>query len=90
MTRVPILTIFVFVVFMILMPILLLNMLIAMMASTYDRIDKKSQKDWIYQWAKITIILEQTFTLEQLLKYQESYSVKIDNPAQIEKGNFSK
>ena len=80
----------VFIVFMLMMPILLLNMLIAMMASTFEKVIKKSEKDWIHQWAKIVIVLERTFSTADLLKFQESYSVKIDNPTQLEKGCYSK
>lgn len=70
------------------MPILLINMLIAMMASTFDKIIIKSEKDWIHQWAKIVIMLEQTFSNEDLLKFQQKYSVKIENPLDIHKGLY--
>ena len=73
----------VFVIFMILMPILLLNMLIAMMATTFERVIKKSEKDWIHEWAKITITLERTFTTDQLLEYQKVYSVEIDSKSYV-------
>ena len=73
----------VFVIFMILMPILLLNMLIAMMATTFERVIKKSEKDWIHEWAKITITLERTFTTDQLLEFQKVYSVEIDSKSYV-------
>jgi len=79
LTRAPAMAIGVFVIFMILMPILLLNMLIAMMATTFERVIKKSEKDWIHEWAKITITLERTFSPDELLEYQKVYSVEIDN-----------
>ena len=40
------LTKIVFAIFMILMPILLLNMLIAMMGNTYNQVIAKSEKEW--------------------------------------------
>ena len=80
----------VFIIFMVMMPILLLNMLIAMMASTFEKVIQKSEKDSIHQWAKIVIVLERTFSTEQLLKFQEKYSVKIENPSQIERRPDSK
>ena len=73
----------VFVIFMILMPILLLNMLIAMMATTFERVIKKSEKDWIHEWAKITITLERTFTTDQLLEFQKVHSVEIDSKSYV-------
>lgn len=85
MTQTPILTVLVFAVFMIVTPILLLNMLIATMANTYVKVIEKSERDWIHQWAKIVIVLERTFIAEQLLEFQKLYSVKIDNPAEIER-----
>ncbi|XP_067932842.1 transient receptor potential cation channel subfamily V member 5-like [Watersipora subatra] len=76
-TSTPWLTMIVFVIFMLMMPILLLNMLIAMMSSTFYEVIKKSEKDWILQWAKIVIALESTFNKKDLLKYQEMYSIQI-------------
>lgn len=73
---------------MILTPILLLNMLIAMMATTFVTIIEKSERDWLHQWAKIIILLERTFTAEELLKHQSTYSVKIDKPPVIEKDSY--
>ena len=45
-TRMPVLTKAVFAVFAILVPILLLNMLIAMMGNTYQQIINRSEKEW--------------------------------------------
>ena len=42
----PGLTKFVFVVFAIFVPILLLNMVIAMFVTTYERIISRSEKEW--------------------------------------------
>ena len=48
-TVLPGLTKLVFVVFAILFPILLLNMLIAMIANTYQQIIRRAEKEWIRQ-----------------------------------------
>lgn len=39
----------VFILFMILVPILLLNMLIAMMGNTYSQVIERSEKEWVKQ-----------------------------------------
>ena len=53
----PDLTKAVFVVFAILVPILLLNMLIAMMANTYEHIIARSEKEWKRQVTRLNRIL---------------------------------
>ena len=67
----------VFLVFALLVPILLLNMLIAMMGNTYQQIISRSVKEQKRQWAKIIIVLERTFSRKQLLKFQQEYSVML-------------
>ncbi|RMZ97638.1 Transient receptor potential cation channel subfamily V member 6, partial [Brachionus plicatilis] len=67
----------VFVVFMILMHILLLNMLIAMMGNTYHQIIKKSEKEWRRQWAQVVILLERSFSPKELQKFQNQYSITL-------------
>ncbi|CAF0893285.1 unnamed protein product [Brachionus calyciflorus] len=67
----------VFVSFMILMHILLLNMLIAMMGNTYHQIIKKSEKEWRRQWSQVIILLERSFSPKELQKFQKKYSIKI-------------
>ncbi|CAL1532061.1 unnamed protein product [Lymnaea stagnalis] len=71
------LTKIVFALFMILVPILLLNMLIAMMGNTYTQVISKSTKEWWKQWAKIVIVLERGISKKKLIEYQKSYSVKL-------------
>lgn len=39
----------VFILFMIMVPILLLNMLIAMMGNTYSQVIERSEKEWVKQ-----------------------------------------
>ncbi|XP_063430515.1 transient receptor potential cation channel subfamily V member 5-like isoform X2 [Mytilus trossulus] len=85
-TKYPGLTKVVFAVFMILVPILLLNMLIAMMGNTYTQVINKSEKEWRKQWAKIVVVLERSFTRKQLLKFQQEYSIKLTNTEDCDLG----
>ncbi|XP_052781748.1 transient receptor potential cation channel subfamily V member 5-like isoform X2 [Mya arenaria] len=81
LTRYALLTKLVFAVFMILVPILLLNMLIAMMGNTYQSVIIKSEKEWRKQWAKIVVVLERGYTRKQLRKFHQEYSIKLAGPA---------
>lgn len=83
------LTKIVFAIFMILMPILLLNMLIAMMGNTYNQVIAKSEKEWRMQWAKIVVVLERGFTKKQLLKFQKDYSVALTGVPKHQLGEYS-
>uniref|UniRef100_H2ZM53 Ion transport domain-containing protein n=1 Tax=Ciona savignyi TaxID=51511 RepID=H2ZM53_CIOSA len=67
------LSIILFVIFMLLVHILLLNMLIAMMTRTYEKITKKSEKVWRRQWASMVIIMERSHSNADKLKFQEHY-----------------
>ena len=49
----PALTTTVFVIFMIMVPILLLNMLIAMMGNTYAQVIQQSEKEFVKQVSKV-------------------------------------
>ncbi|GFO42754.1 transient receptor potential cation channel subfamily v member 6, partial [Plakobranchus ocellatus] len=71
------LTKIIFALFMILVPILLLNMLIAMMGNTYTQVISKSTKEWWKQWAKIVVVLERGVSKKKLLQYQSAYSVEL-------------
>lgn len=48
-TTYPNLSKMVFAIFMVLVPILLLNMLIAMMGNTYAHVIEQSEKEWVKQ-----------------------------------------
>ncbi|XP_062610763.1 uncharacterized protein LOC134272556 isoform X2 [Saccostrea cucullata] len=74
------LTKIVFAIFMMLVPILLLNMLIAMMGNTYTMVIAKSEKEWRKQWAKIVVVLERGFSRKQLLNFQKMYAIKMLGP----------
>ncbi|CAG7720996.1 unnamed protein product [Allacma fusca] len=67
----------VFIIFMILVPILLLNMLIAMMGNTYSQVIERSEKEWIKQWAKLVVALERSVSQEDAKKYIQEYSIKL-------------
>ncbi|VVC45404.1 Ankyrin repeat,Ankyrin repeat-containing domain,Ion transport domain [Cinara cedri] len=67
----------VFTVFMVLVPILLLNMLIAMMGNTYAHVIEQSEKEWMKQWAKIVVTLERAVPQKAARNYIEEYSIQL-------------
>ncbi|XP_037824937.1 uncharacterized protein LOC119613071 [Lucilia sericata] len=67
----------VFVMFMIFVPILLLNMLIAMMGNTYAHVIEQSEKEWMKQWAKIVVTLERAVPQADAKSYLEAYSIPL-------------
>uniref|UniRef100_A0A1B0BB69 Ion transport domain-containing protein n=1 Tax=Glossina palpalis gambiensis TaxID=67801 RepID=A0A1B0BB69_9MUSC len=67
----------VFVMFMIFVPILLLNMLIAMMGNTYAHVIEQSEKEWMKQWAKIVVTLERAVPQADAKNYLEAYSIPL-------------
>ncbi|EDW06285.2 uncharacterized protein LOC6584990 [Drosophila mojavensis] len=67
----------VFVIFMIFVPILLLNMLIAMMGNTYVTVIEQSEKEWMKQWAKIVVTLERAVPQSDAKGYLEAYSIPL-------------
>ncbi|CAH2057154.1 unnamed protein product, partial [Iphiclides podalirius] len=75
MTTYPNLAKAVFAVFMVFVPILLLNMLIAMMGNTYAHVIEQSEKEWVKQWAKIVVALEQSVAQEDAHRYLQEYSI---------------
>jgi len=56
-TRLPPLTKIVFVAFAVLVPILLINMLIAMMGNTYEQIIRRSEKEWKRQVRAASVVM---------------------------------
>ena len=58
--------------------ILLFNMLIALMVSTYDK-TSEHKNEWIRQWAKMVLSLEQTLTKKEKIKQQNAYSHMLNN-----------
>ncbi|XP_063952787.1 transient receptor potential cation channel subfamily V member 6-like [Lytechinus pictus] len=92
----PGISIILMVLFAILIPILLLNMLIAMMAKTYTEIMARAVMEWKRQWAMIVLQAERTVDPQQLVRYQKAYSASItfDHPQAVSTEtthtNFSK
>ncbi|XP_041970712.1 uncharacterized protein LOC121727076 [Aricia agestis] len=79
----------VFTVFMVFVPILLLNMLIAMMGNTYAHVIEQSEKEWVKQWAKIVVSLERSVAQEDAHKYLQEYSIGLgpsDDPRYEQRG----
>lgn len=66
-----------FVLFMILMPILLLNMLIAMMGNTYSLVISESEREWTMQWAKILLELEKALSPKESKQFLSQYTITI-------------
>lgn len=66
----------VFAIFMVFVPILLLNMLIAMMGNTYAHVIEQSEKEWMKQWAKIVITLERAIPQSDACNYLQVGSLK--------------
>ncbi|KAL0861501.1 hypothetical protein ABMA27_009029 [Loxostege sticticalis] len=75
LTTYPNLTKTVFAVFMVFVPILLLNMLIAMMGNTYAHVIEQSEKEWVKQWAKIVVSLERSVGQEDAHRFLQEYSI---------------
>jgi transient receptor potential cation channel subfamily V protein 6 len=69
------LTVAMFVLFIILVPILLLNMLIAMMGNTYGEVIAKSEREWSRQWAKMLIDLERGLNPDEAMACINAYSM---------------
>jgi ankyrin repeat protein len=64
---------FLFLVYMIVVAVLLVNMLIAMMGHTYEDIASRPN-EWLRQWARIVLIVERGLVKEQRLLFQTKYS----------------
>ncbi|KAB0794778.1 hypothetical protein PPYR_11617 [Photinus pyralis] len=67
----------VFIIFMVFVPILLLNMLIAMMGNTYAHVIEQSEKEYTKQWAKIVVTLERAIPQADAHRYLQEYSISL-------------
>ena len=67
----------IFVFFQIFIPILLFNMLIAMMGNTYASVNEKSEKEFLKMWAKIIMSFERSVPQKQAKEYLEKYSIRL-------------
>ncbi|UJR10551.1 hypothetical protein I4U23_014751 [Adineta vaga] len=68
-----------FIIFMILTPILLLNMLIASMGNTYQRIITISERERNRQWAQLVLTIERSCSPKQRFDYQGAYAIGADD-----------
>ncbi|GAB0094008.1 hypothetical protein DMENIID0001_092090 [Sergentomyia squamirostris] len=62
-----------FVIFMVIVAVLLVNMLIAMMGNTYQKI-AETRNEWQRQWARIVLVVERGVAPAERLKNLNSYS----------------
>lgn len=76
-SRHPTLAKLLFFYFMLFVTVLLMNMLIAMMANTYQSISDRSEKEWRRQWAQIIMVLERSVKPSELKRLQDEYSVNM-------------
>lgn len=76
-SRHPTLAKLLFFYFMLFVTVLLMNMLIAMMANTYQNISDRSAKEWRRQWAQIIMVLERSVSPLELKRLQDDYSVNM-------------
>lgn len=78
---------FFFVLFLILVPILLLNMLIAMMGNTYSQLITQSEREWTIQWANILVEIERALPKKEATMYIDQYAINLSNQASDAKPN---
>lgn len=64
---------FLFVVFMVIVAVLLVNMLIAMMGNTYQKI-AETRNEWQRQWARIVLVVERGVAPAERLKNFKHYT----------------
>ncbi|XP_069188418.1 transient receptor potential cation channel subfamily V member 5 [Procambarus clarkii] len=62
-----------FMIFMAIVSLLLINLLIAMMGNTYERI-AEMKNEWMRQWARIVLVVERGLSPEERLKHLMTYS----------------
>ncbi|GAB6027573.1 hypothetical protein CHUAL_001812 [Chamberlinius hualienensis] len=72
-TQLPILGKFMFMIYMALVAILLVNMLIAMFGMTYQII-AETRNEWQRQWARIVLVVERGVSPQERLRQQKRYS----------------
>ncbi|KRZ67878.1 Transient receptor potential cation channel subfamily V member 4 [Trichinella papuae] len=66
-----------FICYLVIMPIMLINMLLAMMGNTYTTIISQAEKAWRFQLAEMVIRLERYYSREKLAQFQLNYSIKM-------------
>ncbi|KAH7725473.1 olfactory channel protein osm-9 [Aphelenchoides avenae] len=75
-----------FVFYMFCMPIMMINILIAMMGNTYTTIITQAEKAWRQQYAQIIMVLERSVNREKLAACQLDYSIKLNDTGQEKRG----
>uniref|UniRef100_A0AC34PUE8 Ion transport domain-containing protein n=1 Tax=Panagrolaimus sp. JU765 TaxID=591449 RepID=A0AC34PUE8_9BILA len=68
-----------FVLYMFIMPIMMINILIAMMGNTYTTIITQAEKAWRQQYAQIVMVLERSVDRTKLVASQLEYSIKLQD-----------
>ncbi|VDM59077.1 unnamed protein product [Angiostrongylus costaricensis] len=68
-----------FVLYMFVMPIMMINILIAMMGNTYTTVIAQAEKAWRQQYAQIVMVLERSVGREKLAASQLEYSIKLND-----------
>ncbi|CEF60086.1 Nanchung [Strongyloides ratti] len=63
----------IFLVYELLVTVMLLNLLIAMMTRTYEKISE-THKEWKRQWAQVILMIEQSLSPQERLLYMLNYS----------------
>ena len=61
------------------MPIMMINILIAMMGNTYTTIITQAEKAWRQQYAQIVMVLERSVDRQKLISSQLEYSIKLQD-----------
>lgn len=79
MSKQPAMTYILFIFFMLIAHVLLLNVLIAMLTRTYQTVINKTEKEWRRQWASIIMIIERAYSREDRLHFQDMYSIDMSN-----------
>lgn len=71
-----------FMIYMLLVTMLLINLLIAMMTNTYTEVSASSL-EWLRQWSAIILLMEQSFDPATRMRYQKHYSIPMEDGKRI-------
>ena len=63
---------------MFVMPIMMINILIAMMGNTYMTVIAQAEKAWRQQYAQIMMVLERSMNHKKLAACQLEYSIRLE------------
>ena len=78
-SRFPLVTVSLLVIFVILVPIMLLNILVAMMGDTYGSITEEADKQWMLERARIMSSIQSEMALAEMHLPEFRYWTDIDN-----------